>query len=190
MRIPLQDYLTKKRENLKVFRLTAELCRTPVDIDIGSFVRNYGFNSFYDRFRAWFTIARFEGKHIVEPQPISPLIPVQLTIRRVNVEGDWLVYAHLSSDGFVEIICNDDELARKFYEDILSHSLAPEDVSPIAELGYEWTDDVSAVEGYHANITSALGWYFGKAGKEASPKLKELHLTYKRFLRELPTARG
>jgi hypothetical protein len=185
VKIPLSAYLTEKPENLKVFILTAELCVTPIDIDIGAFVKKYGFDPSYDRFRYWVTIARFESKHEIEPEPISPLIPVRLTIRRLNFQDDWLLYAHISSDGFIEILCNDNELARKFYEDVLAHFRAPEDTSPISELDSKWTNDPHVVTAYLAGgIAGGLGEYFGKVGKKSS-KQTELHSAYTRFISKL-----
>ena len=187
MKIPLSAYLTEKPENLKVFLLTAELCTTPIDIDIGSFVKKYGFDPFYDRFRYWVTLAQFESKHKVELEgkPISPLIPVRITIRRLNFKDDWLLYAHISSDGFIEISCNDDKLARKFYKDVLAHFRISEDAPPISELDSKWTNDPHVVTSYLAGgITAGFSEYFGKVGKK-SPKQRELYSVYLRFVDKL-----
>lgn len=161
MKVPLRDYLSKKPENLKVFVLKAKA--HIMHIDIRSFVEKYGFDPSYDRF-----------SYRVVPANNTEFPPAfsHILLCRLNVEDDWFLFAYLYSDGFIEVKCNDEELARGFYENVIVGG----DAHRYQTIDYEWTNDINVVAYYLANMGTTLE----KIGK-ATPRLKELYTLYTQF---------
>jgi len=180
VKIPLKVYLLEPLERLKVFVIEGDIIRTPVDINIACLVQKYNFNPEYDRFRFWGTMHSFEEKHTHEIKPfqISPLIPVRLTIRKLNVEQDWMVHGHIWAEGTFQFLSNDDGVALKFMKDVFEN--VPPTMETALNLNCNWKTDKSLLAFFVNGLTGAFGWFFGEKGNIA--KYAELYKACLRFL--------
>jgi hypothetical protein len=113
MKIPLRDYLVKKTEELKVFLIKTRP-GLPIRINVKLLVEKYGFNPTYDSLRL---------EEMPVPEFISDILsgflPAHLAMRRLDVDNDWFLIMRIDFDGRVNALCNDNEKASRFFEDVI-----------------------------------------------------------------------
>lgn len=153
-RIPIQNYLTSEKP-IPVYRLKATPNFSPIDVNL-QFIIEEGWSN-ADRLRFHTELKIKEKGNKLMDTLLSNVKP-HLLIRRYDRAEDSFVSIHISLDGTLVILSNDEDFARKHLHGLFLefppsfYSLEDSNVSE------EWIEDSQTCAFFLGLLQGALGW--------------------------------